>query len=198
MNSKTFNSNYEALFLNSETHMDEISSFIEEYPWFQAAWMIYLKNLQKTDAQKFEMLLKKAALILPDRKKLYSVLYLNHDAKADLQGNSSESYPIEVENEELNIDQNNLIDRFLTVGHSVVRKAYNSENESNDNQQKDNILNSIAENDEIVTETLANIYFKQKKYDKAIDAFKKLSLKYPEKSIYFAARIKDVELLKNF
>ena len=57
--------------------------------------------------------------------------------------------------------------------------------------------NSVKENEEVVTETLAVIYLQQKKYDKALNAFQKLSLKYPEKSVYFASRIKEIESLKN-
>ncbi|MBQ2321166.1 MAG: hypothetical protein II375_01195 [Bacteroidales bacterium] len=56
---------------------------------------------------------------------------------------------------------------------------------------------STRENDDILTETLASIYLKQKQYAKAIAIFKKLSLKYPEKSGYFAARISDIEKIKS-
>ncbi|KAA3649971.1 MAG: hypothetical protein DWP98_05920 [Bacteroidetes bacterium] len=52
---------------------------------------------------------------------------------------------------------------------------------------------SVQENDDLVTETLANIYADQGSYEKAIKAFQKLQLKYPEKKIYFAARIKEIE-----
>jgi hypothetical protein len=44
----------------------------------------------------------------------------------------------------------------------------------------------------IVTETLANIYAEQEKYELATQAYKALSLKYPEKSVYFAARLKEL------
>ncbi len=43
---------------------------------------------------------------------------------------------------------------------------------------------------ELMTETLAKVYLEQKKYKKAIQAYKILSLKYPEKSSFFADRIK--------
>lgn len=56
---------------------------------------------------------------------------------------------------------------------------------------------SSAETEEFMTETLARIYIKQKNYSKALHIFKKLSLKYPEKSIYFAGQIKIIEQLKN-
>lgn len=56
---------------------------------------------------------------------------------------------------------------------------------------------SANEYSDLMTETLAQIYTEQKKYDKAIRAYKILSLKYPEKSIFFADRIKEIEILKN-
>lgn len=46
---------------------------------------------------------------------------------------------------------------------------------------------------ELMTETLAKVYLEQKKYKKAIQAYKILSLKYPEKSGFFADRIKAVK-----
>lgn len=52
---------------------------------------------------------------------------------------------------------------------------------------------SLVENSDFVTETLAKIYAKQGNIPKAISAFQKLSLKYPEKSTYFAAQIKNLE-----
>jgi len=51
------------------------------------------------------------------------------------------------------------------------------------------------EYDDLVTETLASIYAQQGYYQKAIQIFEKLSLKYPEKSTYFAAHIEKVKNL---
>lgn len=48
---------------------------------------------------------------------------------------------------------------------------------------------------DLMTETLAQIYIEQKKYDKAIRAYKILSLKYPEKSEFFADKISEIEYL---
>ncbi|WP_458629006.1 hypothetical protein [Winogradskyella sp. PC D3.3] len=51
--------------------------------------------------------------------------------------------------------------------------------------------------DSLMTETLARIYLEQKNFDKAIQSYKILSLKYPEKSSFFAHQIKLVKELKD-
>jgi hypothetical protein len=48
-----------------------------------------------------------------------------------------------------------------------------------------------------VTETLARIYINQGYYSKAIDIYKELSLKFPEKSSYFASQIELVKVYLN-
>lgn len=52
---------------------------------------------------------------------------------------------------------------------------------------------SSEEQFNLVTETLANIYANQTMYVKAIEVYKKLILKFPEKKSYFASRIKKLE-----
>lgn len=49
--------------------------------------------------------------------------------------------------------------------------------------------------DSYFTETLAHIYVKQKRYEKALQIIKNLSLKYPEKNVYFADQIRFLEKL---
>lgn len=53
----------------------------------------------------------------------------------------------------------------------------------------------LPENSLSFSETLAKIYTKQQKYDKALEIIRKLSLLYPEKSIYFAGQIESLEKL---
>ncbi len=87
-----------------------------------------------------------------------------------------------------------LIDRFIKVNPAFpAKQSESSEISERINKQ----LDRVGENDEFITETLARIYVKQGLYVKAIQAFQKLSLKYPEKSVYFARQIEEVTNLLN-
>ena len=55
----------------------------------------------------------------------------------------------------------------------------------------------VETDDDFISDTLAKIYIKQGHFEKALSTYEKLSLKYPEKNIYFAAQIKLIkELIK--
>ena len=57
-------------------------------------------------------------------------------------------------------------------------------------------LESLTENNNLMTETLAKVYLEQGHYEKAITAYEILSLKYPQKSSLFANQIKAIKQLK--
>ena len=54
--------------------------------------------------------------------------------------------------------------------------------------------NSLKDNHEMNTETLAEIYVKQGNYPKAIEIYEQLMLSNPEKKLFFASRIKYIKL----
>ena len=56
--------------------------------------------------------------------------------------------------------------------------------------------NNEFNKEELMTETLAKVYLQQKKYKKALYAYKILSLKYPEKNTFFADQIKRIKQLQ--
>ncbi|RFM30864.1 hypothetical protein [Chitinophaga silvisoli] len=56
-------------------------------------------------------------------------------------------------------------------------------------------MNSITLNNDMVTETLAEIWAKQRQYNTAILIYQKLSLLNPGKSAYFAQKIKELQIL---
>ena len=54
----------------------------------------------------------------------------------------------------------------------------------------------MASTDELMTETLAKVFVKQKKFINAIQAYQVLNLKYPKKNSFFADQIKKIKKLK--
>ncbi len=84
-----------------------------------------------------------------------------------------------------------LIDRFLATQPRIKPRRDAAF------QPPPEITESMRENASLMTETLARLYVKQKKYAKAIQAYEILMLKYPEKNRYFAARIDEIKHLSN-
>ncbi len=83
-----------------------------------------------------------------------------------------------------------IIDKFISDNPKIKPIS--------DNAPKPKLVNNDdAVSDSLMTETLARIYLEQKNYDKAIQSYKILSLKYPEKSSFFAVQIKLVKELKD-
>ncbi|MGB0896071.1 MAG: hypothetical protein ACPGU9_08150 [Flavobacteriaceae bacterium] len=82
-----------------------------------------------------------------------------------------------------------LIDKFISSKPKIVptKKPVSVKNLTQDKS-----FNS----DELMTETLAKVYLEQKNYKKAIQAYRILSLKYPEKNSFFADRISDIEKIE--
>ena len=82
-----------------------------------------------------------------------------------------------------------LIDKFITSKPKIapVKKTVSLRNLAQENSFNSN---------ELMTETLAKVYLEQKNYKKAIQAYRILSLKYPEKNSFFAVRISELEKIE--
>lgn len=85
-----------------------------------------------------------------------------------------------------NLNKIELIDRFIETSPRITPNPEAV-------PQEDISADSVKEDERFLTDTLAKIYIKQGYYAKAIFAYEKLLLKYPEKSAYFAGQI---ELIK--
>ena len=87
-----------------------------------------------------------------------------------------------------NLDNFQLIDDFLKT---TERRIPNKNLKNNEDLSE----KSWSPNYELMTETLAKVFVKQKKFKKAIEAYQILGLKYPEKNSLFANQIKEIKKL---
>ena len=85
------------------------------------------------------------------------------------------------------LSRKELIDKFIIENPTISRPKAEFYNPISVAQ------NSIIDQENIVSETLAKIYEKQGYIDKAMSIYEKLGLKYPKKSRYFAAQIERLQ-----
>ena len=159
-----------------------IKDLVQQYPYFQAARMLYIRNLKNTDDLSYHAELKKGAINVPDRVRLEQIMNKAASEK-------KEQSTVTVVADDANIESvpqlkhHDLIDSFITANPHIKPVGEASDVETV-------VLDNTNVTDSIFTESLAKIYIKQGQYDKAIRIFEKLNLKYPEKSIYFADQIR--------
>lgn len=206
--------------MNQET-LQALKELTEQYPAFETGWILYLKNLKILKDSSFEQELINGAIRIHDRRKLYLFLNQKTGELIPVQSESNQPDPSE-DTDVLNLifpteyrldipgkteetmgetarsiqnkpdKKQTLIEKFLEA-QPKMPQVKDQESESPMDSQKQKEL----ENDDFVTETLATIYAQQGYYKKAIQIFEKLSLKYPEKSTYFAAQIEKIKTLMN-
>lgn len=203
--------------LNRETLRD-LRELTERYPAFEGGWMLYLKNLKNLNDVSFEQELINGAIRIQNRRKLY--LFLKQQEKepestqeADASDQIDDIYSLIFPTEyRLETDEKpegslseiarsiqdkpgkkvRLIDKFLEAQPKMPPIK-----EAQDASPMDGKPVKEEVSEDFVTETLASIYAQQGYYKKALQIFEKLSLKYPEKSAYFAAQMEKINHLMN-
>ena len=225
MNLEEFSSlskNYNAL--NEEQRLD-LEKITYRYPYFQAAYALYLKSLKEQEKFNFDLILKKTAVISPERNTLYHWLY--NEFKVIENKNTG---TVKEEKETTNTSPKKVEEKSLPVNLSFLEWIEWTKSKSGNNIEDIDIehpisdkielidaflknkpkippLSSNAETEslseeikfnkeELMTETLAKVYVKQGKFKKALLAYKILSLKYPEKNSFFADQIKAIKDLQ--
>ncbi len=109
-----------------------------------------------------------------------NIFHLQPDVS--LLENAPRTVPFQVKRKE-----DPILDRFIKDEPQI--KAPNSDKLDTENKAR----KSSEDPNDLVSETLARIYTEQMLFHKALETYKKLSLKFPEKSTYFADQILDLE-----
>tara|TARA_S200000501_G_scaffold262631_1_gene246534 strand:+ start:1857 stop:2561 length:705 start_codon:yes stop_codon:yes gene_type:complete len=210
----------------NEKQFNILKKLIKHYPNFHIIQAYYLKAVQQLDPENFDKTLSHTAIATYNRELLYEFIEapfssireggrINANLSPDqikTNDNQEKSYSEKKQYELPNslrfsdwasyfrankeqkkehkiTDKFKMIDSFLANRKKIVPDRDYNINE--DLSEK-----SWTSPDELMTETLAKVFVKQKKYDKALEAFQILGLKYPEKNSFFANQIKKIKKMQ--
>lgn len=154
-------------------------------------------SLEPDDEQSYAALIYRRA----QRKQLLYIEQTSLDAVAKAETENHEHHPnqhssaISRGTQRITVPdskqhQRQLVDRFIHHEPQIARGKVGDY--ATGNIAKD----SLEEDFSMVTETMALLFAKQGKLDKARKAFRKLMEQHPEKSVYFATQLKNLEHFK--
>ncbi len=199
MTTQEFLKYYKNPALTGEAQIPFWEELLGEYPWFQEGWMLYLRSLRNAGDPRFEEMLPGVALRVRDRRLLRSIVegetITAPASPSDYLGREeSPAWETREEPTAQGSSGQALVDRFLAGG-----AAFGTLHAAEPGSANPDLAEKAAEiSGDIISETFANLLVQQEKYNEAIDAFEKLSLRFPGKSIYFAARIEEVKRKMNY
>jgi len=107
--------------------VDDLKYLIEEFPYFHAAYLLYLRGLRKKDKEKMMFQLRKAALCVRDRDVLYH--YLHTDQMMD-----------DIDPPELEVTSTPEVEKVIEVDKEIdkeVDKERDKERDKEKDQEKD-------------------------------------------------------------
>jgi hypothetical protein len=220
----------------------ELRSQLALHPYFQTVRLLMLQNLYLLHDPAFDEELRRAAIYITDRRKLFNLVEAAHYQLRNTAQNQQpaanstdenrtmalidtflDSIPAEepeekkakrrptpkdatvdyvaylLESEDNDLNENtpqmqgqDLIDHFLQEEQGRI--LLNELKDEEENVEAPAIEEEPAE-EEYFTETLARIYIRQGRFQKALDIIQRLSNNFPEKNAYFADQIRFLEKL---
>ena len=191
---------------NSEENIQKLENLIKDYPYFLQPKLYYLKILKDKKSKMYDSELKKTAISIYDRSWLFDWINLPWETNKVNNKTIEKDVSIKmnfidwinyIEKNKVDINLSESVDKKFDLIETFLNNPSKIEKEDLNRNQKDISIETLASENELMTETLAKIYLKQQKYKKAIDAFRILSLKYPEKNAFFADQIKKIKKLEN-
>lgn len=123
--------------------------------------------------------------------------WLKLTAATPIQRVSAETSATEEEEEDTKERKFQLIEKFIQEKPKLKQNSVSEDNNQEKSSVKDLSKPYTQTPEALMTETLAKVYLQQKNYSKAIQAYKILILKNPEKSGFFADQIRAIKKLTN-
>ena len=188
----------------------ELESLVKKYPYFTVAQVLLAVAMERADDSRATEQLRLAAAMAPNRNALRRLFSQLPDEFVETEDDIDQEMA-QLEEKKKNLDElmaiinykiaelerkktapkkaekklskAEIIDKFIAENPSISRPKQEFFNPISAAQE------SVIDQENIVSETLATIYEKQGYYAKAISIYEKLKVKYPEKSIIFAGRI---------
>ncbi len=161
--------------LQNDENLAKLDIFLKKHSFHSTALIARLIILKNIGSVRYISELRKCALYVQSRKKLFKILIKNKT--------------------KVFVEPHQNFNQKLTILEWIEKIEEKKENPSFFSATE-TAKKSLSENDDFITETLAKIYKEQGHFDKAINAFEKLILKFPEKKTLFATRINEINKIK--